>query len=299
MSEAAPTRDERRASRLLAAGATLGLLVAAAHLLVAPGAGDALPEGAVARVEGRLIRAEHYQRLVAALASDRRTPLSEADRRRVLDRLIEEELLVRHGLDLGLVDSDRRVRADLVSAVLASITASVDGYEPEPDEVEAFYADNAAYFARPARVHVRRVFVRRGDAPEQARAKAEQAAERLRAGEPIDAVRAALGDGALAPVPDAPLPPAKLREYLGPSALAAALALEPGGVSDPVETPQGFDVLLLVAGNTSEHQPLDAVRPQVVTEMKRREGDRRLRQRLDELREDADVQTAAELPPTP
>jgi hypothetical protein len=200
---------------------------------------------------------------------------------------------------LGLLETDRRVRADLVSAVLASINAGADGYAPEPDAIEAFYAPNQAYFAKPARIQVRRVFIGRGEDPEAARERAQRASERLRGGESIERVRRELGDEVLAPVPDAPLPPAKLREYLGPSALEAALALPPLGVSDPVETPQGFHVLLLVARSDSEARPLESVLPQVVAEMKRREGDRRLRERLDELRSDANVVVTAELPTLP
>jgi parvulin-like peptidyl-prolyl isomerase len=299
MSPAQPDSSDRRASWLLALGAVIGLGVAAAHLLVAPGPGRAVPAGAVAVVEGSVIRGETYARLVAALANDRRTPLTDADRERVLDRLIEEELLVQHAVALGLLDTDRRVRGDLVSAVLASINASADGYSPEPDEVDEFYAANLEYFARPARVRVRRVFVKRGADAEASRARAQLASERLRAGEALDAVRAELGDEVLAPVPDAPLPPAKLREYLGPSALDAALALPAGAISDPIETPQGFNVLIVVARNDSQPQPLESVRPQVLAEMKRREGDRRLRERLDELRADADVIVSTELPTLP
>jgi hypothetical protein len=299
MSEAATAAQQRRAGWLLAVGASVGLAVAAAHLLRAPGPGRELPAGVVARVESALIRSDTYLRLMAALASDRRTPLTDADHRRVLDRLIEEELLVRHAVALGLVDTDRRVRADLVSAVLASINASSDGYVPAPDEIDEFYADNQAYFARPARVHVRRVFIARGDDLPAARARARRAATLLREGESLERVREEFGDEALAPVPDAPLPPAKLREYLGPSALEAALALPPDGISDPIETPQGLHVLALVARSDRKAQPLESVRPQVIAEMKRREGDRRLRERLDELRDDADVVVASELPTLP
>lgn len=299
MSATEPRSPERRASWLLALGAIAGLGVAAAHLLVAPGPGRGLPEGAVARVENAIIRDETYTRLVAALASDRRTPLTDADRARVLDRLIEEELLVQHAVALGLLVTDRRVRADLVSAVLASINASADGYSPEPDDITEFYATNAQYFARPARVRVRRVFVSSRDDLAAARERAQEISARLRAGAALELVRRELGDEVLAPVPDAPLPPAKLREYLGPSALEAALALQPGAISDPVETPQGFHVLHLVARSDSEIQPLDSVLPQVVAEMKRREGDRRLRERLDELRADANVVVTTDPPALP
>ena len=120
----AQTRDASapgRARGLLALGATVGLGLAVARLLAAPGSDGELPYGAVARVDGVSIRTESYVRLVAALASDRRTPLTDDDRRHVLDRLVDEELLVQYAVDLGLVKTDRRVRADLVTAVLAAL----------------------------------------------------------------------------------------------------------------------------------------------------------------------------------
>jgi hypothetical protein len=247
-------------------------------------------------VNDAMIREHEFQRLVAALANDRRTPLTDADRRHVLDRLIEEELLVQHALDLGLVHTDRRVRANLVSSVLGSLNAAADAYEPEADEVETFYAENADYFATPGRLWVRELFFSRrsedGDGIERAR----QAVERLRAGQALENVREALADAAVAPLPSAPLPPAKLREYLGPTALSVALRLEPGQVSDPVQTPQGHLVLLLVERTEHHARPLADVEPQVRAEMRRRAGDRLLRERLDALRAQADVRVVPELP---
>lgn len=298
VSEAGPAAgDGRRARLLLALGAAAGLAMAAASLLSSPQGGGALPDGVVARVNGTTIRNEEYLRLVAALASDRRTPLTDEDRRYVLDRLIEEELLVQHAVDLGLLDTDRRVRADLVSAVLSSVGAAADVYDPSPDEVEAFYSENADYFATPGRLWVRALFFGRapddrGDALERAR----QAAARLGAGEPFETVREALADTPVAPLPSAPLPPAKLREYLGPSALSVALRLEPGGVSEPIPTPQGYLVLLLVERSENRARPLAEVEAQVRAEMRRRAGDRLLRERLDALRAQADVVVAPELP---
>ena len=298
-------QSERRAQWLLGLGAAIGLAAAAASLLsgTRTGLGSLSPE-AVAGVNGVPILRNHYLRAVEGLASDRREPLSEADRRHVLDRLIEEELLVQHALDLGLAQRDRRARSYLVSAVLDSIVASTDGYLPSASETKAFYAENGDYFARPGRLRVQQVFVSLpfGAGEEdvaRALARAEKAAERLRAGDELELVARELGDREIAGIPDAPLPPAKLREYLGPSALEAALALPPDGISDPVETPQGFHVLALVARSDRTAQPLESVRPQVIAEMKRREGDRRLRERLDELRDEADVVVASELPTLP
>lgn len=174
-----------RARWLLLAGATLGLAAATSTLLATPEANDSLPDAIVARVNGTPIRTESYLRLLAALAADRRNPLSAADRKHVLDRLIEEELLVQHAVDLGLVRTDRRVRANLVSAILASLNATADAIEPSKSELEAFYRDNLGYFRLPARWRVQAVFIASpaGD-PDRtdARLRAEQVTARLRAG---------------------------------------------------------------------------------------------------------------------
>jgi len=285
-----------RARGLLAAGALAGLAAAAASLL-GGGAAEPLAAGAVARVNGTPIRSEEYERLLAALASDRRAPLADEDRRRVLDRLIEEELLVQHALALGLARSDRRVRADLVSAVLGSLAAASDGYQPGDAEVREFYESQRDYFAGPGRLRVRQVYVAVDAAGEPAaRERAERAAARLRAGEPLERVRAELGSLEVAPLPDALLPPAKLREYLGPTALLAALDLGVGRASDPVRSAQGYHVLVLVEREPGGAPPLEEIAPQVRAELRRREGDRMLRERLDQLRAEADVTFALPAP---
>src|SRR5262245_12405449 len=284
---------QKRARWLLAAGAVAGLTAAAASLLGPSLRPHSLPDGAVARVNGTLVRAEEYERLLAALEADRRTPLTDEDRAHVLDRLIEEELLVQHALALGLARSDRRVRGDLVSAVLDSIAAASDGYSPGDDEVRAFYAENRDFFAGPGRLWVRQVFVAvDGAGEEAARGRARRAAERLRAGEGIEVVRSELGSPEVAPLPDSLLPPAKLREYLGPTALLTALDLAPGATSEPVRSAQGYHVLELVEREPGGAAPLEEIAPQVRAEVRRRAGDRMLRERLDQLRADADVVVA-------
>lgn len=276
---------------LLALGAAAGIGLAVASLL-APNGADSLPDGAVARVNHALIRESQFERAVAALASDRRSPLTPADRRHILDRLIDEELLVQYGLELGLAERDRRVRADLVSAVLASQVASVDGFAPSNEAVHEFFGENREFFQAPGRYRVRSLWIRA--APDrtasEALAAAEAASQRLRAGEVFAAVAERFGDRQVAPVPDVLLPPAKLREYIGPSALRVIADLAVGGVSDPLVSDGAVRVFVLVDREASEPPPLAAVREEVLSEMKRRAGDEAVRSLLDRLREGADLE---------
>jgi parvulin-like peptidyl-prolyl isomerase len=289
--------SERRAITLLTAGALAGLAAAAAGLLAQNREASVLPDGAVAAVNGTAVRRVDYDRAVEALATDRRSAVDDADRRHVLDRLVDEELLVQRALELGLARQDRRVRGDLVAAVIESVTAGVDQREPDAAELRAFFDANRDYFARPGRLHVEQVFARsRGDADGDALARARDAAARLRDGAAAADVQHALGDAPVARLPDAPLPEAKLREYLGPAAVLALAALAPGEVAEPVRAAGGYHVLRLVAREPTRTPELAEVEAELRAEWRRRAGDEALRAYLDELRRRAAIAVAGSLP---
>lgn len=289
---------ERRAERVLLAGIAAGLALAAVGLAGSGAAPRAeLPAGAVAVVNGRILLEEDYQRLLAGLASDRRTPLGPEDRRHVLDRMVEEELLVQRGLELGLLRSDRRVRGELVSSVIAAVVSDAESREPDEEELRRFYAEQRDYFTRPGRARVRELLVRRrGEGPEAVRGRAEEAVRRLRAGVDFAEVARALGDPPPVEVPDALLPPAKLREYLGPTATLRVLELEAGGVTEPLSTGSGYRVVQLVEREPPRTPPFEEVEALVRAEWRRRAGDRALREYLEELRRRAEVRVREPLP---
>jgi hypothetical protein len=275
----------------LALGALAGVVCAAIGLLSSGQSGGRLPANAAASVNGTVIRLEELDRAVRALAADRRDPIGPEQRRYVLDRLLDEELLVQRGLELGLASNDRRVRGDIVSAVIELIVSQADGDEPGDADVRAFYEANRDYFALTDRLLVQQVFVRAEPlrSEQEAKARAEQAAQRLRSGEPIERVDAELGDPQVAPVPRDLLPAAKLREYLGPTAARAAGELEVGAASDPQRSASGYHVLQLLERAPGFTPPLADVEDEVRAELRRRNSERALREYLDDLRARSDV----------
>ena len=287
-----------RGSVLLAIGAGAGIALAATGL-VASGVtrGRGLPPGAVARVNGALVRGDDYARSLDALERDRRAGREPADRRLVLDRLIDEELLVQRGLELGLARQDARVRRDLTAAVIDAVVTEHEDGTPSDADLEAFYRRERDFFARPGRLRVRQLWCRAdtaADAP-SAEARARAAAASLRAGEDFAGVRARLGDPEIAPLPDALLSPAKLLDHLGPTALRAALELEAGAVSDPVRSATGYHVLQVIEREAEWVPPREEVADEVVAEYRRRRGERALRAYLDGLRARAEVEIAPAL----
>jgi len=286
-----------RPTALLALGAALGLAAAAVGLVSAPRARHGLPDDAIASVNGTLLQRADYERAVAALAGDRRDGLRAEDERHVLDRLVDEELLVQRAFELGLAQRDRRVRGDLVAAMIEAVTNEAEQSEPDDEAVAAFFADHRDYFATPGRMQVEQVYVRAaGEADANALARARDAAAKLRGGADANALQAEIGPGPVAIVPNAPLPAAKLREYVGPAAIEALAALAPGEVAEPVRTAGGYHVLRLVVREPGGTPALAEVEPQVRAELRRRAGDEALRRYIEALRASAEIELAGTTP---
>jgi parvulin-like peptidyl-prolyl isomerase len=274
----------------LAFGAAAGIALAAWSLLATDRRG--LPDGVVASVNGNFIYVDAYGRLVAGLDADTRSEITPELRRRVLDRMIDEELLVQRGLELGLAESDRRVRADITQAMIRSVVLEAEDEPPAEEEVRTFFDEERGFFTQPGRVQVRQVFFRLREPKDEASvlARAEAVRARLLAGDPIEVVREEDGDIEVSPVPDAPLPPTKLREYVGPTALRAVLALDTGAISEPVRSGTGVHVFQIVHREQPSVPPYEQIREQVKAEFVRRAGDKALRRYLDDLRDRAEVE---------
>lgn len=254
-----------RGNLLLLAGMGAGLALAAFDLIghrtdaVRPG-----PD-VVAAVNGRAIRRDDYDRALRAVAADRRDhAVDDALRRRVLDRLIDEELLVERALELGLAERDPTVRANLAGAVLSLVGARGEEDDaPDNDALKRFLDENRPLFREPERLRVRP----RG-AP----------------------------DGGASRLPDAPLPLAKWRDYLGETA-TAALAGAPLGAAIPLGDGREIE---LAERKPARDPALAEIRDAVRAEYLRRAGDRRLRALLDERRASSEIELAADAPaPSP
>lgn len=249
-------QSSQRAQALLIVGLLLGILMASSGVLMDE-TGE-LPEHAVARVNDHLILRDAWLRAVTAVASERRTPLTDEDKRHILDRLIDEELIAQHGVALGLVEQDRRLRGQLVAQVLQTATVANSGRVFSDDELRDFFGQHRDFFSTPARLRVSAVRIH------------------------VDGQRVSF----VPPIPDRLLPPSKLRAYLGPSLTQAALRLRTGETSEPLPHGNGQVVLELLEREVGTPPSFEQVREQVSEEMARRTDENAVRQLLKQLRED-------------
>jgi parvulin-like peptidyl-prolyl isomerase len=229
-----------------------------------------------------------FQRAVAALEADRTEPLGLAETDALLDRMIDEELLVQRGVALGFLQHDRRIRSEVTSAVITSVVSETELREPDPQELRTFYDRNRDLFATPGRLRVRQIVLVNsevgagggGDAAE----RAEAAARRLREGEPFDRVRAELGDEEAAVVPDALLPPTKLAEYLGAPVVRSIMGAKAGSVSGPWRSASGYHVVEIRERESTKIPSFEQIEQQVRDAYRRERGDAALSDYLAALR---------------
>ena len=275
----------------LVSGLVLGLLGMLVSVLTPSwnGAGDT---GVVAVVNGADITREKYLSYLQALSADKKDPIGAEDSRYVLQRIIEEELLVQRGVEVGLLESDKRTRAALVNGMISMTTTAAEAKAPDEDELDAFFRANIDYFTPTARLRAAQLVVK----GEDSHSRALSAYRRLVAGDDFQAVNREFGSAVALTVPNSLLPPAKLREYLGPT-MTRMLTEQPAGfVSEPQSMDGGYRIVQLLDKEVGKPPALAQVREQVEAEYVRRSGDRALREYLEWLKDRADISYPSELP---
>jgi hypothetical protein len=255
-----------------------GLVAAAFGILRQADPGNELPENAMARVNDQIISRENYDRAVARMSAGFS---SENDSARMLQRLVDDELLVQRGLELGMAQSDMSVRDAIINSLIASVTAEADAASPPDEELEQYLQGNADRFSYVARMAV--------------------AAWQSDAEEVAQTFVKALRDQGNVPVSDAIVPvpglPAglqaveQLREYLGPGITAAAADMPLG--SSAVFARRGrWMVIQILEKESAVVTDLSSIRNRVLLDYRRSLAERTLREYLEELRRRADVVVA-------
>ena len=124
----------------------LGALSAVSH----QGNEPYLSATAVALVNHQQIRLAEYRRAMGLFASDKREPVTEDDRSLVLQRLIDEELLIQQGISSGLMRSDLAVRAVVLESVLAGLITEIEA--TDGDSAEQTLTDYLAHLRATANI---------------------------------------------------------------------------------------------------------------------------------------------------
>ena len=283
-----------RPAQSIAAAAGLAIALSGA---IAPAPRGADESGAVvACVNGAPIREAALERALGRRRAPQGDPADPLLRAALIDRLVDEELLVQRAAEMGLVLSDRGVRKALARAAIDEAVGDAAARAPSERELRAFHAANAGLFSLPRRVRVRAISFDASVDPDAAMRRAREAAAAIARGLAFDAAAARFGDHPGLPLPDALLPEAALLRQLGPSISEAALVLAAGGVSAPIRVGASVHLLQLAEIEPERAQPFERVRAQVSAELARRRGDEALEALLARLHAQARIARAPDRP---
>lgn len=208
----------------LGAGALFGFLLALIGLLFPER--EILFSDTVAEVNGNYIKKNEYFRTLTALSSDSKNPITEETRANVLERLIEEELLVQRGLELGFAREDCLIGASIVRAVIQSIISENVSEKPNVLELRSYFLLNRDKFLKTSRYQV--MVYQQSDEVSATRISKELRETGLTMASNVYYI------------PNTLLPLRKLLDYLGPDVVLALGNLKSGEVSDPIKSGEKF-----------------------------------------------------------
>ena len=137
-----------RSFGFLAGGAIVGLMMAGYALFTARGTSTLIvPPEDVALVNQQPISRSDYLSQLQTLYDVDMQHATPAQRRKVLDDLIREELFVQRGKELDVASTDPEVRAAMVNSVEMEIAADAITAQPSEAQLHTFYAAHQGRYA--------------------------------------------------------------------------------------------------------------------------------------------------------
>ena len=245
-------------SWLLAGGMLVGAALAVFYIVRVPEPAEPTAD-AIAWVDDRPISRSSYENALQAVAGDRKGgTLRDDDRERVLQRLIDQELLIDRAIELGLPERDPQIRNQLATAMIAFLVrrAEDEATAAEEAELRAFYEEQRFRFERSAQY---RVSV----------------------------------EGGAVPLPDGLLLAKEIEQRLGPSAARKVAEL---GVGESVVIGQGEGryTVHLVQRLDGALVPFDEARDAVEAAYLRDRSEAAVREFLEVARQHTDIRVEAE-----
>ena len=231
---------------------------------------------------------EKYLVQLEGLAKDKRSPITQSDKEYVLERMIEEELLIKRALDLGMLDNNPMARGTIVQQMIKTIISENKRYEVTEEELKEFFVQNTGFFTKSSRLRIRQIYFSEEDFKELTFEESKKAYDLLLEGKSFDEV-SKFGSTSALKIPNSLMTLTKVREYVGPSIMNIANSLVPGSFTQPIKVSGGYKIIYLLEKEAADKPAFKLIRDSVLAEFLKRRDDNSLRQYLDNLKKWYDV----------
>jgi hypothetical protein len=236
----------------------------------------------VAKIDNTYISKSKFENYLESIGESRKGGLLEKDIDMVLDKLIDEELLIQRAIDLGMLETDSQVRSVIIQKMIESILSEIDNLSYSDQDLKNFYISNKDFFASSPKLQLVKLSFDKSSLN-----SAKKAQEYILDGDFVSAKKLARND--VIDLPNALLPATKVREYIGPKLTEIAMQLESGSVSELITDTDSVHLLILLKKEVSVTQEFNEISEQVRNEFLKREGDKLFLEYLENLRSWYDV----------
>jgi parvulin-like peptidyl-prolyl isomerase len=232
------------------------------------------------------ITREMIQALQSQAAKERGRAPSAAQLRQAVQELVDDEILYREALALGLDRGDLIIRRRLVQK-MRFFAEDLGGIgEPTDAELMAYLDQHRARYERPARISLQQILFARSKWGDQAPARARHALERIAGLAPAQVKRKLEGDASSLPAVIQGAGLRQLESRFGRAFAQRSFDLPRGQWTGPVESVFGQHLIWVERNDPARPAALQEVRPQVrlaLIEQRRQENSKkqlaRMRQR--------------------
>jgi len=246
---------------------------------VAPPASVALATGVLAIVDGETIDVEKFERLARPRVESTGEPLSAEMKRKVLDQLVDQEILLTAARAEGL-DRHPEVERAMVQLLLREeVYPGADEQTVTEEDARRYYDENLEQFAIGPSIQIQWILIRVGEKRSDDEARTE-----------LEEIRAKIVTDPdsfpeLAQKHSEGLPP-KRRGNLGfvtekgrfgvdPEIVETAFGLEVGELSPVFRTPMGYSLVRVARQREAGTRPFEAAKDRILRRLKQ-QGLRRL-----------------------
>ena len=208
-------------------------------------------------------------------------PVQDRDKQ-LLQRLIDDELILQRAEELGILQADPGIRKLLARSAIDTVVRESQAVLIKEPELIAFYNDHQAVFQQP-----QRITLQAAQFDDLGMANISRNAVLL--GDSLKKT-VSLGGGKILPIPVSPLPKHMLIRYLGISLTDLALGLSATQISQPIVQGDNIYLLQVIENQPATLMPFEQVRETVMTELISRQRRDSLTTTLEELKQTASIQ---------
>jgi hypothetical protein len=283
-----------RSMTFCALGAVVGLAIAGVGLFSARGTDTHnVPPEDIALVNQRPVLRSDFVTQLESETGETFEQATRAEKLKVLDEMIREELLVQRGLELDFAETDQMTRNALSMAMDQQALAEATTSQPSEQQLREFFEKSATRYASDGILTVRHlVLPASGGSGDQVMQRARDAVSALRANTPVEAVISKYG--LTEPRNDGDEFYFAAKIHLGDVVYAKALQLKEGEVSEPLQAADGIHIVMVVKDKVPVPLSFERARLQVLTDLKNAQQERLMAATMKFLRERSNILIATD-----